>query len=193
MKKILAFAGSNSPRSINHQLVSYASSLLNETASTLISLRDFEMPVFGIELLEKEGAHEFAITLRKLIAEHDAFIISVNEHNHSVSAVFKNVMDWISKAGNDYNVFNGKPVLLLAAAPGLGGAKRAIEHAEAIIDELKGKVTGKFSLPQFHKNVQMNEEGFQIKDESINLQLHQLIQTFELNVHEKINKVALKN
>lgn len=193
MKKILTFSGSNSPRSINHQLVSYASSLLKENASTLISLRDFEMPVFGIEVLEKDGAHEFAISLRKLIAEYDAFIISVNEHNHSVSAVFKNVMDWVSKAGNDYNVFNGKAVLLLGAAPGLGGAKRAIEHAEAIIDELKGKVVGKFSLPQFHKNVQMNGECFQINDESINLLLHELIQNFEKQLHEDLIKAALKN
>ncbi|MEO6869122.1 MAG: NAD(P)H-dependent oxidoreductase [Ginsengibacter sp.] len=193
MKKILAFAGSNSPRSINHQLVSYASSLLKENPTTIISLRDFEMPVFGIEILENEGAHEFAFSLRKLIAAHDAFIISVNEHNQSVSAVFKNTLDWISKAGNDYNVFNGKAVLLLGAAPGMGGAKRAIAHAEAIIDELKGKVVGKFSLPQFHKNVQMNEEGFQIKDESINLLLHQLIRNFEKQLQEDLIKTALKN
>lgn len=66
---ILAFAGSNGPQSINQQLVTHAAGLLNENSSTLISLCDFPMPVFGVEMLEKEGAPENSKRFRELISK----------------------------------------------------------------------------------------------------------------------------
>ena len=47
MKKILAFAGSNSSTSINKQLAKYASSLLKDVDVNLIDLNDFKAPLFG--------------------------------------------------------------------------------------------------------------------------------------------------
>lgn len=179
MKKILAFAGSNNPQSINHQLASYASCLLDENPSTLINLRDFDMPVFGAELLENEGAPSTAVKLRELFTDHEGFIISVAEHNHSVSAVFKNAMDWVSKAGKGYNIFNGKPILLLSTSPSPGGGKTAIEHAAVILTELAGKIVGKFSVPDFYENTQVNENGFEIKNDFIRQQLYKHISDFE--------------
>jgi len=159
MKKVLAFAGSNSPNSINQQLVTYSSSLLNESPSTLINLRDFPMKVYDLGIEEKHGSPRYANLLRDLFKEHDGFIISVSENNQSVSAVFKNTVDWLSRAGDGYNVFEGKPVLLLGTSPGPNGAQKAIDHASDIIGGIGGKVVGKFSLPRFYDNIIVDRNG----------------------------------
>ncbi|MEM9679222.1 MAG: NAD(P)H-dependent oxidoreductase, partial [Bacteroidota bacterium] len=44
MKTIIAFSGSNSSKSINKQLVTYAASLLNGVNIDLLDLNDYEMP-----------------------------------------------------------------------------------------------------------------------------------------------------
>ncbi|ELR70213.1 NADPH-dependent FMN reductase [Fulvivirga imtechensis AK7] len=185
MKKILAFSGSNSPNSINQQLVAYASGLLNETPSVLINLRDFPMEVFGLEIMETSGIPKSAAKLYQLIREHDAFIIAVSENNHSVSAAFKNAMDWISRAGTSYNVFENKPVLLLGTSPGQGGAAFAIRHATDIITLLKGKIVNSLPVPGFHKTVELREQGLHFNDQELHDRLHNLVENFESQLQEE--------
>lgn len=179
MKKILTFSGSNNPQSINQQLVTYASTNLNECCSTLITLCDFSLDLYNPTIEEKSGIPESAFKLRSYIEIHDAYIISVNEHNRSVSAFFKNTMDWLSRAGDDYNVFQGKPILLLGTSPGIGGAKNAINHATSIFNGLGGAVVSTFPLPQFHKNVVIDDLGFNIVNEKIRIEFLNCISSFE--------------
>lgn len=47
MKKILVFAGSNSPKSINKALAVHASSKIEGTESTVLDLNDFELPIYS--------------------------------------------------------------------------------------------------------------------------------------------------
>ena len=54
MKKILAFAGSNSPTSINHQLILNVSRRISEHEVEVIKLSDYEFPMFSI-VREKGG------------------------------------------------------------------------------------------------------------------------------------------
>jgi NAD(P)H-dependent FMN reductase len=150
MKKILAFTGSNSTLSVNRQLLRYAAGLLREQDITTIDLRDYPLPIYGIEA-EKKGIPENARRLLELIETHDAYVIAVPEHNWSMTAFFKNTMDWISRARPDkkFRVLAGKPVLLLSASPSPGGGRTALAHAEALITILSGKVAGKYSLGRF--------------------------------------------
>ena len=184
MKKVLAFAGSNSPNSINQQLAAYASGLLNDVPSLLINLRDFPMEVFSLEIIETSGIPKSADKLYQLIQEHDAFIIAVSENNHSVSAVFKNAMDWISRVGASYDVFKNKPVLLLGTSPGQGGAAFAIRHATDIITLLKGKIVNSLSVPGFYKNVELREQGLHFNDQELHNRLHDLVENFESQLEE---------
>lgn len=184
MQKIATFAGSNSLQSINQQLVSYSTSILAEHGSTLLNLIKYPLPVFSLDDFKDKGVPENSANLYAELAKHDAYIIAIPENNRSVSAVFKNTMDWLSvtaKRDNPHvvNVFNGKPVLLLSASPGPAGGATALEHAEAMVTELKGKVFGKFSLGNFYGNVKVDEKGFQITNETIRHELLQLITKFE--------------
>lgn len=106
MKKILCFASSNSSKSINHQLVSFAASQIAGHNVEIIKLTDYDLPMFG-EDIEREKGHPVDLKmLYNKIKEADALVISVNEHNGMVSAYFKNTIDWLSR--NDRNFLEGK-------------------------------------------------------------------------------------
>lgn len=176
MKKILLFTGSNSPQSINRKLVEYAYSLLKPHEATLIDLRDYALPLYGIETEQKEGVPENAYKLRELLLTHDALIIAVTEHNGSVTAFLKNVLDWLSRTQKDYRVLEHKPILLLSTSPSPGGGRSAIAHAESILKRLSGRVIGTFSIHSFFENIVVNESSIlQIKDKAMRDQFKETI------------------
>ncbi len=86
MKKILAFAGSNSSESINHKFLEALEPCFSEHYQ-LVSLRDFEAPLFGVDLKNSEGVPESMIRLSELMQEADGLIVSAAEHNGSMTAV----------------------------------------------------------------------------------------------------------
>lgn len=176
--KILAFSGSNSPTSINQRLIQYAAQHMHHPVE-LLNLRDYPLPLFGIEHLEKQEVPDTASELLRMIKRHDAFMIAVPEHNRSVPAAFKNAMDWISRAGDNYFVFDDKPILLLGASPGPGGARSALQHAGTILETLRGKVSGVFPLASFQHHVKLNDDGIVIHDESVRTDLHDFLNAFE--------------
>ena len=53
--KILAFAGSNSSTSINHQLVTYAASLLNGHETTVYKMTRYPFPMYSEDAEKNEG------------------------------------------------------------------------------------------------------------------------------------------
>ena len=55
MKKLLAFSGSNSSKSINQQLVKHVTSFVKNNKVTVIDLRDYPLPLFSIDIEENEG------------------------------------------------------------------------------------------------------------------------------------------
>lgn len=145
--KILAFAGSNSSRSINHKLVNFAASLVENAEVQVISLRDFEAPVYGIDLEENSGFPESMVALKKLFDATDGFLISVPEHNGSMPAVFKNVVDWISRMGS--KPFQGKPTLFLSATPGGRAGLSVREHLAAIMPHRGADIVGHYGVGGF--------------------------------------------
>lgn len=149
MKKILAFSGSNSTASINQKLIRHAANGVSGADVTVISLIDFPMPLYGIDLETSAGMPENAERFNELIQSHDGFIVSVPEHNASFPAVFKNSIDWFSRFKTSY--FDNKPILVMGTSPGRGGAKSSIEHATKVFSGfLSGNVVGQFSLPSFN-------------------------------------------
>ena len=47
MKKIIAFAGSNSKASINKQLATYVAGQIQGTEAKVLDLNDYELPLYG--------------------------------------------------------------------------------------------------------------------------------------------------
>ena len=154
MKKILAFAGSNSKKSINKQLAIYTASNINSVTYDVADLNDYPLPIFSLEE-EENGFPKSAVAFNDLLNNYDGFVVSLAEHNGSYSAVFKNIFDWVSRI--DRKVFKDKPLLLMATSPGARGGASVLETAAGTFPHLGGNIIAKFALPSFFDNFKDGE------------------------------------
>jgi NAD(P)H-dependent FMN reductase len=150
MKKVLVFGGSNSKSSINKQLAVYASSLLTNIEIQVLDLKDFTLPVFGVDLEKEEGIPALAYQFNTLLNDVDGYIISLAEHNGSYTVAFKNLLDWTSRING--KVWNDKPMLLMSTSPGIRGGKSVLEAATSRFPFMGSNIITSFSLPLFNKN-----------------------------------------
>jgi len=150
MKKIIALAGSNSSTSINEQLATYASSLVDNVKVKVLDLNDFEMPIYSSDRENESGHPNEAVAFVVEIRGADGIIISLAEYNGAYSGAFKNIFDWASRV--EQKTFLGKPMLLMASSPGGRGGASVLEMASERFPRHDANVVGKFSLPSFYDN-----------------------------------------
>lgn len=172
MKKILAFAGSNSSTSINHTLITHVTNRIQGHEIKVIKLRDFDIPVYSQDHEKERGFPIDINVLKNLIDEHDALVISVNEHNASVSAFFKNIIDWLSRL--DRSFLTGKKILLMSTSPGARGGASALEYSKGIFVRFGGKVVESFSFPSFKENLIDNK----VQNEVLDMGIEDVLTTF---------------
>lgn len=150
MKKIIAFAGSNSSTSINKQLAVYASNLINSVEVEVLDLNDYNLPIYGIDIENEQGIPKDAHRFLDKIKSTDGIVLSLAEHNGTYATVFKNLFDWMSRI--DGKLWSDKPMLLMATSPGARGGATALEIAKGRFQYMGGNIVGSFSLPSFGEN-----------------------------------------
>tara|TARA_R110002049_G_scaffold1498_1_gene11579 strand:+ start:5870 stop:6400 length:531 start_codon:yes stop_codon:yes gene_type:complete len=173
MKNIIAFAGSNSKKSINKQLAIYASNLIENVNTKILDLNDFELPIYSMDLENEKGIPDNAHTFINLIKDADGIVISLAENNGAYSAVFKNLFDWMSRI--ESKTFLGKPMLLMATAPGGRGGVSVLEMASTRFPYHDAKIAAEFSLPFFNDKF---SEG-KIIDAEFDTKLKEAVKQFE--------------
>ena len=122
--KVLGFAGSLRQGSYNKALVRSAADLVPDDLQ--LEIFDLEgIPPFNqdIEQNMPNKVREFKTRIR----EADAILIATPEYNFSVPGVLKNAIDWASRPYGD-NPFDGKPVAIMSASPGMLGGANAQFH-----------------------------------------------------------------
>ncbi|CAM3240701.1 NAD(P)H-dependent oxidoreductase [Empedobacter falsenii] len=170
---IKAFAGSNSSTSINKQLVTYASSLLNEHEIEILDLDDYNIPTFDIDIEKNEGFSDEVKRFYSKLVDSDILIISLAEHNACFSAVFKSYMDWCSRI--NYKFLEGKKLFVMSTSPGGYGGKNALEAGSKLLTKLGGTILIDFSLPKFDENF---SDG-KISNEELNNELMKKVNEFK--------------
>lgn len=154
--KILAFAGSTRRDSYNKKLISIAAEGAREAGAEVqvIDLRDYPLPIFD-EDLEREGTPENALLLKKILGEHQGLLIASPEYNSSVTAVLKNMIDWVSRPGPlspGLVAFSGKVAGLMSASPGALGGLRGLVHLRAILGNIQVLVLPhQVAIPNAHE------------------------------------------
>lgn len=153
--KIIAFGGSNSQHSINKKLAAYAAGLFENADIEVLDLNDYAMPLFSVDLEKKVGQHELAKTFLAKLASADILVVSLAENNNNYSSAFKNLFDWSSRITKE--VFQQKPMLLLATSPGSRGGASVLEIARNALPRYGAEIKGTFSLPAFGANFDLQE------------------------------------
>ncbi len=173
MKKIIAIGGSNSKKSINKTLATYAANQIKDTEIVVIDLNDFNLPQYGIDLETEKGIPEDANRLNEMIASADGLVVSLAEHNGSYATAFKNAYDWLSRINQ--KVWKNKPMLLMATSPGGRGGATVLQGAKTSFPYMGANIIADFSLPSFYDNFSENK----ISNEELSTELDGKIRLFE--------------
>jgi len=174
MAKLLSFSGSNSKNSINKKLGQYANSLIKGHEVLAINLEEYAAPMFCIDIENETGIPDNIKKLRELFISVDAFVITCPEHNSSMPAFFKNMMDWISRC--EGVIFNKKPVLLMGTSPGARGGMGNRSNLVSIFPYWGASSVHDFGMGKFYDV--FDSENNKIKDVELNEQLIQTIDEF---------------
>ncbi|WP_120496691.1 NADPH-dependent FMN reductase [Kiloniella sp. EL199] len=176
--KVLALAASNSRKSINKTLVTYASEQLKELRDNVtvevIDINDYELPLFSTDREEELGQPQLAHDFYNKIKSADGLIISFAEHNGSYTAAYKNLFDWVSRI--NIKVFQNKPSLFLSTSPGQGGASSVLKSAETSAPFFGAEIKGTLSIPSFFDNFDSDKN--QLTNKNLNRKLCEVLINF---------------
>lgn len=166
--KILCLAGSLRKDSLNKKLVKVAMAAAQEAGAecTYIDLKDYPMPIYDGDIEAESGIPENARKLKKLMMEHQAFLIASPEYNSSVSGALKNFIDWTSRpeqGEKNIAAFIGKVAGIMACSPGALGGLRGLVALRSILGNISVLV-----VPEQHAVSQAGDaftEDGKLKDE----------------------------
>lgn len=135
--KILVFAGSIRRESVNRKLARIAAQAVDDAGgqATLLELADYPMPFYNGDLEAESGPPENAFRLQEAIAAHAGLIVVSPEYNHSIPALLKNTLDWVSRTPRvkGANPFAGKVAGLMAASPGALGGLQGLDTVQRVL------------------------------------------------------------
>ena len=139
--KILAFAGSLRGASFNKKLVRIAAHSARDAGAqvTELDLRDIPMPLYDGDIERDQGLPPNAKVFKRLLVEHQGWLVSSPEYNTAITAVLKNAIDWASRTepGETPHVaFRGKVAGLMSASPGQFAGVRSLAMLRAILSHL---------------------------------------------------------
>ena len=183
MKKIIAFGASSSRKSINKTLAIHAASKVPGASITVIDLADYMLPLYSVDVEAEIGIPDATHQFSELVELADGLMISLAEHNGTYTAVFKNLIDWLSRI--DMNVWKGKPILLMATSPGGRGGESVLNAAKSYFPFMEGNIVADFSLPSFYDN--FSNSG--IVNSALALQLDEELAVFVHSL-EKVETVS---
>lgn len=169
--RILVFGGSLRRDSFNHKLAAFAGEAAKETGAetTVIRLRDFPMPLFDQEIEDATGMPPEARRFKKLLIEHDGFLVASPEYNSAMSSALKNAIDWASRTETEGEpplaAFKGKSAVIMAASPGALGGLRGLVQLRSLLGNIGVTVLpDQVAVPKAHE---VFDEAGAIKDAKV--------------------------
>lgn len=179
-----ALTNSLRPASVNRKVMGLVEELLpshiniNWATPSLLPFYDPD--------LEKKGVPEPVELFFKQFINSDGVIISCPEYNHSIPAVLKNSIDWLSRSPN--KPLDGMPIMILSATTGLLGGARMQYDLRRVLDAV-----GAFTLQKPEVFIGSADSKFDSNDRCTDIQTRSIVKkqilAFEIWVN-KINPVT---
>lgn len=148
--KILALSGSLRAESFNQKMVTVAAEGAKQAGAevTVISLREYPLPLMDEDLEAASGLPENARKLKDLFKSHHGVLLASPEYNGSLTAALKNAIDWVSRPSGDaepLEAFANKAWCIMSASPGGLGGIRGLIHLRSLLGGIRVHV-----IPQQH-------------------------------------------
>jgi len=176
--RLLAFAGSLRQNSYNRHLAANAARMAREAGAEVVevNLRDYPLPMFD-EDVEAQGVPEKVRELKDLFATADGLLIASPEYNGSVTAVLKNLIDWVSRPDGQFGraeLFQGRKAALFATSPGGLGGLRGLNHLRDILQPLGTWITP--TMLAVPASMAVFDEQGKLADEGMAAQLNTVVE-----------------
>lgn len=180
MNNIVIFSASNNVQSINRSIaIIVAEKLKSKNILNIVNadIRDYPLPLFSQEIEERHGQPKAAHEAGKLFRHCSAAILCIPEHNSSMPAVFKNLIDWLSRIDEKTILPKDLPILLLSTSPGARGGLTNLNHLADVMPWWGANVHGQLAIGDYYNNY---HEGKLSAD--YDEQLDKLLNAFVLDI-----------
>ncbi len=139
--RILAFAGSARKESFNKKTIRIAAEGARAAGAdvTLIELEDYPLPLFNQDEEAAYGLPPNGRKLKDLFLAHDGLLLACPEYNSSLSPLWKNTIDWVSRPTESEPpsaCFTNKTAVVMSASIGALGGMRGLVHVRAILGNI---------------------------------------------------------
>jgi chromate reductase len=161
--KILAFAGSLRQGSWNKKLLNLAAADLREMGHEVEIYDLITLPFINEDTETPEGPPPAVADFRAKVEQAKALLIATPENNHSIPAVTKNAVDWLSRP--PVNLLSERHVAIIGATIGGFGTVNAQRELRWVLAKLEAFVVPspwvmiKNSPKAFDENGNLIEEG----------------------------------
>ena len=134
MTKIIIIPGSYRTGSVNVQLGEAIRLKFSEldVDADLISLADYQMPIFNEDDEAERGAPQSAKDLAEKISDCQGVVFINPEYNSSLTPLLKNTIDWLSRDVG-VKVYQNRTFALAACSPGAVGGIRGLSHLRDVM------------------------------------------------------------
>jgi NAD(P)H-dependent FMN reductase len=115
------------------------------------------MPLYDADFETANGVPDNAVQFKTLMIENDGLLIASPEHNGTISALLKNVIDWASRRVGDeppFAAFSDKVAAIVSASPGDLGGLRGLMQLRYLLENMRVMV-----LPE-QKTIARAHEAF---------------------------------
>lgn len=127
--KVLGISGSLRKGSFNTLALRAAQKLA--PAGMSIEIADIsQVPLYNDDV-RAQGFPEAVQKLKDRVRAADAVLLVTPEYNFSIPGVLKNTLDWLSRPPEP--PFDGKPVAIMGASPGVVGTARVQYHLRQVL------------------------------------------------------------
>ncbi len=171
--RILTIPATNSRRGMNSELLTYVGTILEDEHDLdveQLDLNDFEMAIYSPDR-EAAGLPGEAERFFAAIGSADAVIVSYAEYNGSFTPAWKNTYDWASRI--DQRVYQGKPVVMLAASPGPRAGQGVLGAATMSAPFFGAELVGSLGVGRFNDTFDTDTES--LVDVELDSQLRHLL------------------
>lgn len=168
-KNLLIVIGSVRTGRVADKVLEYIQSEVTQRDDVIVTVADLakiELPFFNNENAPMSPdyvqTNEQVVAWSTLVNEADSVLFITPEYNHTLSAVQKNALDWLSTEWND------KPVT--AVAYGWSGGSLAVATLREVLTNVKASVQQDMAQLVFMKD--LNPDGSILSDENVKTQIN---------------------
>ena len=135
--KIVIIPGSHRAQSINVKLSAAMAKLYEARGAqvTVLSLSDFEMPIYDGDWEEAHGTPIAAQELHAEITAHDAVLMVSPEYNGCMPALLKNTIDWLTRL-SDMDAFRRPVWSIGSCTPGAMSGIQVMRQMQFVLNRL---------------------------------------------------------